>query len=101
MVEYSPNMYFLSLDPLKKSKVEHDRLSHEKTVRTFILVNHAHLTQELAQGQGEYLTSLSTLLAMNGTPREEIVRRLTTMEAASHQDPPAFAEAVLTAFVRG
>ena len=100
MVEYSPNMYFISLDPMKKSETNRDRLRYEKQVRTFILVNHAHLTQELAQGEGEYLTSLSALLAVSGTPREEIVQRI-KMVSASHQDPPAFADAVLKAFVQG
>jgi hypothetical protein len=41
MVEYSPNMYFLSLEPIRKSEADAFRLSEEKRVRQFILVNHA------------------------------------------------------------
>lgn len=100
MVEYSPNMYFISLDPIRKSEADGNRLHYEKKVRNFILVNYAHLTQELAQGQGEYLASLFDLLAASGVPRGETVERLRRV-SASHQDPPAFAEAVLNALVRG
>lgn len=100
MIEYAPNMYFITLDPMRKSEVDRDRLSEERRIRTFILVNHAHLAQDLAQGTGEYLSSLSSLLAGRGMPPEDIVQRLRTV-SASHQDPSSFAEAVVQAFVRG
>lgn len=100
MVEYSPNMYFFSLEPLKRSEADNLRLSEERKIRQFILANHAHLTQDLAQGRGEYLLSLYDLLAVKETPRREIIQRL-KMLSATHRDPPSFAEAVLREFVRG
>ena len=100
MIEYAPNMYFITLDPLRKSEADRDRMSDERKVRTFILVNHAHLAQDLAQGMGEYLSSLSSLLAGRGAPPEDIVQRLRQV-SASHPDPPSFADAVVQAFVRG
>lgn len=100
MVEYSPNMYFFSLEPIRKSEADGFRLSEERKVRQFILVNHAHLAQDLAQGKGEYLFSLFDLLAVKETPRREIIQRLKMLSAA-HRDPPSFAEAVINAFVRG
>lgn len=100
MVEYSPNMYFISLDPLRKSETDSNRLNHEKQVRNFILTNHAHLAGDLARGEGEYLSSLSALLTMSATPRGEIVKTL-QMLSESHQDPPSFANAVLIALLRG
>lgn len=100
MVEYSPNMYYISLDPMRKSEADSTRLSYERKVRTFILMNHANLAQDLAQGEGEYLSSLSALLAVSETPRREIVHRL-RLVLASYQDPPSFAEAVLHVFMRG
>jgi hypothetical protein len=100
MIEYSPNMYFITLDPMRKSEADRDRLSEERKVRTFILINHANLAQDLAQGAGEYLSSLSSMLAVRGTPPQDIVQRL-RMVSASHQDPPSFAEAVVQAFLRG
>jgi hypothetical protein len=100
MVEYSPNMYFFSLEPIRKSDADTFRLNEEKRVRQFILVNHAHLTQDLAMGKGEYLFSLFDLLAVRETPRREIIQRLKLL-AAAHRDPPSFAEAVINAFVRG
>jgi PEGA domain-containing protein len=36
MVEYSPNMYFITLDPMRKSEADRDRLSDERKVRNFI-----------------------------------------------------------------
>lgn len=100
MVEYSPNMYFITLDPMRKSEADRDRLSDERKVRNFILINHASLAQDLAREEGEYLSSLSSMLAVRGTPRQDIVQRL-KMVSALHQDPPSFAEAVVQAFVRG
>jgi len=100
MVEYSPNMYYISLEPLRKSEADTNRLGYEKKVRMFILVNHARLTQDLAQGKGEYLSSLYLLLAVREPQHLETLRRLRIV-SASHQDPPAFAEAVVNAFVRG
>ena len=100
MVEYSPNMYFLSLEPIRKSEADAFRLSEEKKVRQFILINHAHLAQDLAMGKGEYLLSLYDLLAVKDTPRREVIQRL-KMLAAAHRDPPSFAEAVINTFVRG
>lgn len=100
MVEYSPNMYFISLDPLKRSKADRDRLSYEKTVRMFVLVNHAHLAQELAQGEGEYLASLTALLGVSRRPDDQMVERLRLL-SASYQDPPSFADAVLHELVWG
>jgi hypothetical protein len=100
MVEYSPNMYFLSLEPIRKSEADVFRLSEEKKVRQFILVNHAHLAQDLAMGKGEYLLSLYDLLAVKETPRREVIQRLRVL-AAAHRDPPSFAEAVINTFVRG
>jgi hypothetical protein len=100
MVEYSPNMYFFSLEPIRKSEADAFRLSEEKKVRQFILVNHAHLAQDLAMGKGEYLFGLYDLLAVKETPRREIIQRLKLL-AATHRDPPSFAEAVINTFVRG
>lgn len=100
MVEYSPNMYFFSLEPIRKSEADGLRLGDERKIRQFILVNHAHLAQDLVQGKGEYLFSLYDLLAIKETPRREIIQRLKLL-AAAHRDPPSFAEAVINAFVRG
>lgn len=100
MVEYSPNMYYISMDPIRKSEADSLRLQEERKIRQFILVNHAHLAQDLAQGKGEYLFSLYDLLAIKEAPRREIFQRL-KMLSAVHRDPPSFAEAVLKEFVRG
>lgn len=100
MVEYSPAMYFFSLEPIRKSEADTLRLSEARKIRQFILVNHAYLAQDLAQGKGEYLFNLFDLLAVKEAPRREIIQRLRTLSAA-HRDPPSFAEAVLNTFVRG
>lgn len=100
MLEYSPNMYFITLDPMRKSETDSDRLGYEKKVRNFILINHANLAQDLARGEGEYLSSLSSMLAVRGIARHDIIQQL-RMVSATHQDPPSFAEAVVHTFVRG
>lgn len=100
MVEYAPNNYYFSLDPIKISEAEQNRLSYEKKVRNFILLNHANLTSDLAKGGGEYLSSLYSMLAITDSRRSEMLKRLRVISSSNHE-PPSFVEAVLNEFLRG
>lgn len=50
MIEYSPNMYYISLEPLHSSQGDKSNPNNDRKVRTFILRNYAHLTSEIARG---------------------------------------------------
>ena len=107
MIEYSPNMYYITLNPIPllqsnnggisvdrgaRTRIEHESIRTERQVRSFILRNHAYLTTDISRGQGEYLSSLYAMLQLpaNG----ETLKRLRSI-AARHQEPLSFAEVVL------
>ena len=110
MIEYSPNMYHVTLNqiPLAQSneggfavergartRIEQVNISTEKKVRNFILRNHAYLTADISRGQGEYLSSLYTMLQL---PENRVTLKEIRGLSARNQDPLSFAEAVLSQY---
>jgi hypothetical protein len=107
MIEYSPNMYYITLNPIPllqsneggfavergaRTRIEQVGMRTERQVRTFILRYHAHLTADISRGQGEYLSSLCTMLRLPES--DETLKRLRSI-AARNQEPLSFAEVVL------
>ncbi len=99
IVEYAPNTYHVTLEPINKSDADRKRHSHQKRVRHFILVNYSNLTSDLAKGEGDYLASLHALLGTNDLQPQETVGRLRKL-ATRHKDIPAFADAVIAEFLQ-
>lgn len=97
MIEYSPNMYFITLNPIQFSQSEPDAMKNERSlrterkVRTFILCNHSQLMTDIAREEGEYLFSLSGMLGVSDSQTLKSFRRM----ASQYRDAPAFAEAVV------
>jgi hypothetical protein len=100
MWEYSPDKYFVTMPPVKASIGETARLDYENRVRIYILFSHEHLVSDLAKGGGEHLSSLCALLGLDKVRQEETIFEL-RMLATISKNAPAFAEAVLKAFVNG
>jgi PEGA domain len=107
MIEYSPNMYYITLNPIPllqsngggfavergaRTRIEQVGMRTERQVRTFILRYHADLTNDISRGQGEYLSSLYTMLHLPESG--ETLKRLRSI-AARNQEPLSFAEVVL------
>lgn len=107
MIEYSPNRYYISLNriPLLQSndgglavdrgartRIEQVAIRTERQVRNFILRYHAHLTADISKGQGEYLSSLYTMLQLPESG--ETLKRFRSI-AARNQEPLSFAEVIL------
>jgi hypothetical protein len=100
MWEYSPDKYFVTMPPVKASIGETARLDYENRVRIYILFSHEHLVSDLARGGGEHLSSLCALLGLDKVRQEETIFELRMLATISN-NAPAFAEAVLKAFVNG
>jgi hypothetical protein len=107
IIEYSPNMYYITLNPIPlmqsneggfavergaRTRIEQVGIRTERQVRTFILRYHVHLTADISRGQGEYLSSLCTMLRLPES--DETLKRLRSI-AARNQEPLSFAEVVL------
>lgn len=67
LIEYSPNAYFVELQPAGGRRT--DRTDEDRAALAFVLVNTAPLLTDIARGDGEYLRTLATLLAIEA-PRE-------------------------------
>ncbi len=107
MIEYSPNMYHITLTPIPllqsnegglavergvRTRIEQESIRTERQVRTFILRNHAYLTADISRGQGEYLSSLYAMLQLPESA--ETLNRFRSI-AARNQEALSFAEVIL------
>ena len=110
MIEYSPNMYYITLNPIPlvqsnegglavergaRTRIEQESISAEKRARVYIVRSHRYLMDDISKGNGEYLSSLCSLL---GLPESVETLKQLRFIAARNQEAPAFAEALLTRF---
>lgn len=91
MIRYSPDSYFLDLEPENRPSDQAERARRGRTA--FVLVNHRRLTSDLARGEGE---SLSAYYALLGLPERVDAFLIRMREAAplllSADDPVDFSE---------
>jgi hypothetical protein len=97
IVEYSPNTYYVTLTPVKIAGLDEENFSYERKVRNFILHSHHHLIVDLSNGEGEYLSSLYTLLHVGDKQKSLNLAKLRAL-ASQNQEPILFANAVLRQF---
>jgi hypothetical protein len=112
MIEYSPNMYFITLEPIQFSQTSPsdstdnrrvrnplmaDSTETKRKTRSFLLRNYAHLTSDIAKGSGEYLMSLYVMLGIDQDEYGRTLKKLKLM-VARHREPLAFTDAVLEQF---
>lgn len=110
MIEYAPNMYYITLNPIPllqsneggfavergaRTRIEQESIRTERQVRSYILRYHAYLTADISRGQGEYLSSLYTMLRLPESV--ETLKRFRSI-AGRHQEALSFAEVVLSQY---
>jgi PEGA domain len=110
MIEYSPTMYYITLNPIPllqsneggfavergaRTRIEQESIRTERQVRSYILRYHAYLTADIPRGQGEYLSSLYTMLRLPESG--ETLKQLRSI-AARNQEALSFAEVVLSQY---
>lgn len=110
MIEYSPNMYYITLNPIPlaqsneggfgvergaRTRIEQVGMHTETQVRNFILRNHSYLTADISRGKGEYLSSLFAMLQIPESA--ETLKRFRGL-SARNQETISFAEAVLSQY---
>jgi hypothetical protein len=93
-VEYSPNAYHVTMTPVRASQSERDRLAQQKRLRNFVLVAYPNLQTDLARGRGEYVTSLSRMLGIEGQAEESLVQELRRLNSDA-RNAPAFTEGLI------
>jgi hypothetical protein len=93
-VKLDPTTYHFNLNPKMASLEERQQLAKTRWMRKLMLVGYPHIQQDLAQGQGEYLLSVLSMLAVPEKNRNDALNRLRQMSEES-QAAPEFAEKVL------
>lgn len=93
-VQLDPTTYHFNLNPKKASLEERQHLAKTRWMRNLMLVGYPHIQQDLAKGQGEYLSSVLSMLAVPENNRDQAIGRLRQLSEES-QAAPDFAEKVL------
>lgn len=110
MIEYSPNMYYIALNPLPRlqshegglgaerevhARIEPESSSTERRVRIYVVRNHRSLMSDISKGRGEYLSSLCALLRL---PESRDTVNTLRLISSRHPQAPSFAESLLRQF---
>jgi hypothetical protein len=93
-VRLDPTTYHFNLNPKKASLEERQQLAKTSWMRNLILVGYPHIQQDLARGQGEYLSSVLNMLAVPENNSDQAIGRLRQLSEES-QAAPEFAEKIL------
>ena len=93
--QYSPSQYSVTLQPLEGVKPAD---SAKNDAKTFIIANYKNILPELDTGQGQYVSSLMTLLKIPKEKQFEAVKYIKTL-AEQNKDIPTFADKVVSAFL--
>jgi hypothetical protein len=96
-IQLSPTQYHVLLNPKKVSLEQHEQFVRIKTTRNLTLRGYSEVQQNLAVGQGEYLSSLLTTLKVAESEQADAIRQLQTLMAES-KDPMDFSDKVLDSF---
>lgn len=110
MIEYSPNMYYITLNPIPllqsndgglgmkrgtRTSIEPASTSIGRRVRTYVVRNHRYLIRDLSKGQREYLSSLCSLLRL---PESGATVKKLRLISSRNPEAPSFAEALLSQY---
>jgi len=94
--KYSPGQYNVTLEPLKGvTPVD----SSKNDAKTFIIANYKNILPELDTGQGQYVSSLMTLLKVEKPNQEQAIKMIKEL-AAQYKDIPTFADKVVNIFLK-
>jgi hypothetical protein len=97
IIEYSPSQYLVTLFPDGSSPISVQPNKNYKT-KEFIVMSYSKLAGEIAQGKGEYLDSLYSLLEIPSEKRGEALAKLRALSTL-YTEIPTFADKVIEQFV--
>lgn len=93
--EYEPGMYAITLNPKNASELEKSNIRKNMWARNFILASYSHLAVDLARGEGEYLSSLYSVLGVDDGAQNEALQELRWLSFKKNRDTWLFSEAVM------
>ncbi len=89
--------YHIVLNPRKASREQKEQVTRMKTVRHLTLIGYSEIQQNLAVGQGEYLSSLLVILKVPESDQSNAIRQLQELMGES-TDPLDFSDKVIDRF---
>ena len=89
--------YHVVLNPRKASREQKEQVTRMKTVRHLTLIGYSEIQQNLAVGQGEYLSSLLVILKVPESDQSNAIRQLQELMGES-TDPLDFSDKVIDRF---
>lgn len=97
--EYSPSQYMVTLSPASTSSIESPTsVSNRQRVKDFIVVGYKEIVSEVYQGQGQYLSSLFSLMNITADKQNEAVLKLQSL-SEEYANIPDFADHVVSTFM--
>jgi len=99
MHEYSPNQYFLTLEP-EGVRTESPTLKTQRDkAKEFIVSRHTALLSELNQGGGEEINALMQLLNIENDKQPDALQKIRGLSEI-FTDAPTFAEQVIVLYLK-
>ena len=98
MLEYSPNQYYITLDPINVITSNMNIYEVRKEVKYFIVSSHPEIIKELNFGRGEYIQTLLRILKIDDENSDAAIRKIRGLSEA-YLEAPDFSEKVVEMFL--
>ncbi|MEW6721099.1 MAG: PEGA domain-containing protein [Thermodesulfobacteriota bacterium] len=98
MLEYSPDQYYITLDPINTLTSGMDIYEARREVKLFIVSNHSDIIKELNAGRGEYVKTLLRILKIADENSDAAIMKIKGLSQA-YSEAPDFSERVVELFL--
>jgi len=98
MLEYSPNQYYITLDPINATTRNMNIYDLRREVKYFIVSNHNEIIKELSIKRGEYTNTLLRMLKIDDENSDATIRKIRGLSEA-YLEAPDFSEKVVEMFL--
>lgn len=96
--EYTPNQYFVTLQPSEKTQI--DQTSQQiRKAKEFIILGYQNIMADLSKGKGEYLSSLMSVLSVPPAEQNEAITKIRALSQV-YTDIPTFADKVIELYIK-
>jgi RNase P/RNase MRP subunit p29 len=98
--KYSPNQYFVTLQPEGTNRVDGPTTKSQKDkAKEFIVANYERLAEEIKNGEGDNLAALNSLLNIPTDQQEDSLKKMRTLSEV-FTDPPTFADQLSALYIK-
>jgi hypothetical protein len=100
VIKYSPNQYFVTLQPEGTNSVDGPTTKSQKDkAKEFIVANYDSLIADIKKGSGDNVTALNSILNIPEDQQEDSLRKMRTLSEV-FTDPPTFADQLSALYIK-